>query len=84
MAVDWKHKHYDTANEIWLDGEWLVARGYTSNQGLNSRSSWGKSTYDSSNDLILTAGSNWEWDLINVAYRGATHEDYKSFRDKGN
>ena len=81
MAVDWKHKHYDTATEIWLNGEWKVARGYSYNQGINTRKEWGDDVYKSSNDLILVSSSDWEWDLINVKYRGTEDEDYKTARD---
>ncbi len=84
VAVDWKERHYDTATEIWLNGEWKVARGYSTEDGITTRQWWGSRRYKSVNDLILVSGSDWEWDLINVKYRGTEEEDYKTARDNSN
>ncbi len=80
MAVDWKHKHYDTSTELWINGTWLVTRGYDHDDNLKSRSWWGNNVYGKSNDLILVAEPHWEWDRINVNYLGADQEDYFTTR----
>jgi hypothetical protein len=80
MVVDWRLRHYDTSTEVWLDGKWMVTRGYNHSAGLQTRSQWGSSIYKVDNDLILVSGPQWPWDKINVKYAGSVKEDYYTGR----
>ncbi len=77
MAVDWGWAHYDTATEVWVDGQWLVQRAYYPwGNDLHTRQQWGQSKYWNQHDLILVAGPEWQFDQINIDYQGAEVEDY--------
>ncbi len=82
IAVDWRTTHYDTATEVWLDGEWMVQRAYKpqgSSGDLRTREQFG-SKYSSNNDLLLVSGPNWTFDQININYDDSTHEVEEDYR----
>ncbi len=83
IAVDWKSRHYDTATEVWVDGEWMVQRAYFpthSDHRLRTRAQYGNAVYKDTNDLILVVGPDFQMDQINVKYAGLEVEDYRTDR----
>ena len=94
-TVDWDgylvgSGKFDHATQVWLDGEWLTARGYNQDEPCDDQGTiacgvqyprtadyWGRYVHQEKwADIIYTTGYSWTWTTVGDVYRGEYGRDY--------